>query len=475
MRSSLLLRIAGTTLAVMAGTLLVAALLTQQLIRVEHRADLDDLLRREATAVRLGLPPQLQAAQGSDGRVVPAEFDVAVQRYLALHPGSPQHLTIVTVGSRRLSTGDGPAEVIELHREGRLPAGPVGLLTTVDSPAGPVRILTAPLQVGGQDHGVVTVAGPMAPGQAQASQAFVRIGLASAIGLLLGGLLLVLALRPALRPVHDLATAARSADLRDLAVRISEPASGDEVAVMAAEFNRMLDRIQTGELQRRQLLAAVSHELRTPLAVARGHLELLETLGPDEGQTAADTAAVVRRELDRLARIVDDLAAITRGDLAAETARQPVFAPDVLTELQARLAGLDTDAQVSVKPGPPLVLLGDEDRLTQALLALVVNATTHTPPGTGVTVDAVADDHAVAFRVADSGPGIPADLAATVFEPFVTTKPDGPARASGLGLSVVKAVTEAQNGTVDLITGPDGTTVTLTLPLDDDAVEDHQA
>ena len=466
MRSSLLLRIAGTTLAVMAGTLLVAALLTQQLIRVEYRADLDGLLRREATGVRLGLPPQLQAAQGSDGRVDAAEFDVAVQRYLALHPGSPQHVTIVAVGSRSLSTGDGPAEVIEMHREGRLPAGPSGTLTTVNSPAGPLRILTAPLQIAGQDVGVVTVAGPLAPGRAQASQAFVRIALASAVGLLLGGLLLVLALQRALRPVHDLATAARSADLRDLAIRIPEPVSRDEVAVMATEFNRMLDRIQTGEQQRRQLLAAVSHELRTPLAVARGHLELLDTLGPDESHTAADTAAVVRRELDRLARIVDDLAAITRGDLAAETARQPVFAPDVLTELQARLAGLDTAAHVTVKPAPPLVLLGDQDRLTQALLALVVNASTHTPAGTPITVDAVAGDQTIAFRVTDAGPGIPADLAESVFEPFVTTKSDGPARASGLGLSVVKAVTEAQNGTVDLTTGPGGTTVTLTLPLD---------
>jgi signal transduction histidine kinase len=99
-----------------------------------------------------------------------------------------------------------------------------------------------------------------------------------------------------------------------------------------------------------------------------------------------------------------------------------------------------------VRAAPPVVLLGDEDRLTQALLALVVNATTHTPPGTPVTVDAVTSSNGVTFRVADTGPSIPPELAESVFEPFVTAKPDGPDRASGLGLSVVKAASSPRRG-----------------------------
>ena len=155
--------------------------------------------------------------------------------------------------------------------------------------------------------------GPLAPGQAQAAQVFGRIALASAAGLLVGGVLLVFALRRALQPVHDLAAAARSADLGDLDGRVPEPDTHDEVATMAREFNRMLERIGDDEQRRRQLLSAISHELRTPLAVARGHLELLEMLGPDSRQTVVDTAGIAREELDRLGRIVDDLTAITRG------------------------------------------------------------------------------------------------------------------------------------------------------------------
>ena len=465
MRSSLLVRIAAIALGVMALTLLVAAVLTQQLIRVEYRQDLDRLLKQELAEARLGLPAQIEAARGPDGVADAAEIQLAVGRYLAINPGSDRHLTVIQIGERAFSTRDGPPAAQELQREGTLPAGVTGSLATVNSALGPLRILNAPLDSDGRSVGTLTVFGPLAPGREQAGDAFARIGLASAVGLLVGGVLLVLALRRALQPVHDLAAAARSAGLRELKARVPEPATQDEVATMAREFNRMLDRISDDERRRQQLLSAISHELRTPLAVARGHLELLQTLGPDQEYSAADTADVALRELDRLGRIVDDLSAISRGDSAAQTAREPVFAPDVLEALQQRIAGLEAD-QVRVDPAPPVVLVGDEYRLTQALLNLVVNARTHTPPGTPITVDAVTEDQHIAFRVADRGPGIDPDLLPSVFDPFVTTKADGAERTSGLGLTVVKAVTEAQGGKVELVSSPSGTTVSLTFPIE---------
>lgn len=466
MRHSLYVRIASLALAILAVTMLAAALLTAQLIRVEQREDLDEVLRREVSALGLGLPDQLAEASGADGVADAAEVDVAVQRYLALHPGSQQHLTVVTLGNKTLSTQDGPPELVALDRVGGLPQGTVGRLLTVGSSAGPLRVLTADVVSQGQTVAQVSVFGPLGPGRDSAQQAFVRIGVASAVGLVLGGAVLLVALRRALRPVHELADAARSVDLRDLSSRVPEPEGRDEVSAMAGEFNRMLDRIRDDEDKRQQLLAAISHELRTPLAVARGHLELLETLGPEEGQTAADTAAIARRELDRLSRIVDDLTALNSGSDRADVEIGPVFAPDVIDALRDRVAGLGyTD--VEILDAPPVVALGDEDRLTQALLALVVNARTHTAPGTAVTVSADSVDGNVLFRVSDVGPGLAPQVADRAFEPFVTTKTLGPGRTSGLGLSVVKAVTESQGGTVDLSSGDRGTTVVLSLPIDD--------
>jgi signal transduction histidine kinase len=70
------------------------------------------------------------------------------------------------------------------------------------------------------------------------------------------------------------------------------------------------------------------------------------------------------------------------------------------------------------------------------------------------------------FEVVDEGPGIDPEVLPSVFEPFVTTRPIGAARASGLGLSVVKAITEAQGGQVKLDTGAQGTAISLSFPID---------
>jgi two-component system, OmpR family, sensor kinase len=85
-RSSLLARIAAIALSVMALTMLLAAVLTHQLIRVEYRQEMDRLLRQEMTEVRLGLPGELEAARGPDGVADAAEMELAVQRYLPTTP-----------------------------------------------------------------------------------------------------------------------------------------------------------------------------------------------------------------------------------------------------------------------------------------------------------------------------------------------------------------------------------------------------
>ena len=201
-RHSLYVRIALIALTTLAVTMLAAALLTAQLIRVEQREDLDEVLRREVTALALGLPDQLSEAAGADGTAAAAEVDIAVQRYLALHPGSQQHLTVVTLGTRTLSTQDGPPELVDLSRSDALPRGTVNRLLTVGSAAGPLRVLTTDVVSQGQAIAQVSVFGPLGPSLDSAQQAFTRIALASAIGLVLGGVVLLVALRRALLPVH---------------------------------------------------------------------------------------------------------------------------------------------------------------------------------------------------------------------------------------------------------------------------------
>lgn len=467
--AALHVRLTAVALAVMTATLVGAALATAELIRVGDRTSLDQLLLDEADLLRRDLPDLVAQQAGTDGAVSADEAALAAQAYLKLHDGSARHLVVLQTEGR-VQRSSGPAPLVRLTGAQQLPEGRAGELSTAASLEGDVRVLNTPIEAGGQQVGTALLVGSLEPGRQQARDALERIALTGGLGLLLGGAVLVVAVRRATAPLRHLARAARDVDLAALPerpVRLPGADRGDEVGVVAAEVERMLARISRDEALRRQLLAAVSHELRTPLAVAQGHLEVFELTASQQDDDAAATAAVLRRELDRLRRIVDDLTAVTRGGSADAAAVDAVFVPDLLAAVAERSRGLGL-ADVEVQPerdAPPVVVVGDEDRMVQALLNLVLNARTHTPPGTRVRVSArVRDDGWVVLDVVDDGPGMDPAVADVAFEPFVTTRDSGDQRGSGLGLSVVRAVTLAQGGRVDLATGPSGTTVSLAFP-----------
>ena len=452
-------RLAVIGVGFLAATLLVVGLLAYEMIRASGRQEVDRILRRELEAVTAGFPPMLagKAQLNAD------DLRRAASQYLAIHPGSDRHLTVFSFGGDEISTRAGPDRLVELRQDGRLPDGTLGRLTTADTPEGPVRVLAAPLAAGGVIAGRVTIAGPLHEAHDTAARSLVRMSVAGAIGLVLGGGGLVLATRRALRPVRALADTARATSGGDLEARAPEPTQQDEIGELATEFNRMLDRLRDHAEQRRRMVAAVSHELRTPLAVAQGHLEMFETLGGDHDSMVA-LVATLRAEVDRLSRIVDDLGALAHADGGPVVELQPVFAPDVFDDLRQRVAGLGLE-HVVIGEAPPVVMEADQARLAQSLLNLVVNAAVHTPGGTAVRVDALRAEGELCLSVTDNGPGIDTAIRDVVFEPFVTTRADGSGRGAGLGLAVVKTLTEAQQGTIQLDTGPTGTTVTIRLPL----------
>lgn len=455
-------RLALIGVVTLAATLGVVGVLSYEIVRVSGRQDVDRTLRQALDDVAAGFPALIDDEEA----LTPDVLRQAAQQYLAAHPGSARHLTLLAFGNDEFSTREGPELLVELREQDQLPAGRLGRLRTVDTDEGPVRVLAAPLVAGGEVIGRATIAGPLDAVRDAARKSLGRIAVAGAVGLVLGGAVLVGATRRALAPMEQLAEVARATGGGDLDARAPTPDRDDEVGALALEFNRMLERLSAHAEQRRRLLAAVSHELRTPLAVAQGHLEVFEVVGggsADPGQTDA-LVATLRVELDRLGRIVDDLGALAEGDQGLAVEMGPVFAPDVLTDLGHRLAGLGLGA-VLVGSAPPVVVEADEARLAQSLLNLVMNGVVHTPPGTRVRVEGRLDGAEMVFSVADDGPGVAPAVRDVAFEPFVTTRADGSGRGAGLGLAVVKTLTEAQSGRVELETGDAGTTVSIRLPV----------
>ena len=231
------------------------------------------------------------------------------------------------------------------------------------------------------------------------------------------------------------------------------------------------DRVQgrTRELvalnQRKDdLVASVSHDFRTPLAVIRQNLQTIARDLPDisheDLKMLVDGAARQETRLSRMCAGLLDLARLKdRGIL-----RQAVDAENVMRAVVEGLRPAADEHGVALhwKLIPPLDdVQGDADRLEQALQNLVDNALKFTPAGGSVTVTALAGDGGgVSFHVEDTGPGIPPDALAHLFEPFYQVPGAQAARpGSGLGLAIVRAVATAHGGQVQVHSRTGGGTI----------------
>jgi two-component system OmpR family sensor kinase len=177
------------------------------------------------------------------------------------------------------------------------------------------------------------------------------------------------------------------------------------------------------------------------------NLELLaEALHGDQG----DAARSALRSSRRMRRLVADLLLLARSDVGRVVSRQPVDLGQVALEAAAELGHLSGEHELSID-AHPAVVPGDHDELFRLVLNLVENALRHTPPGTAITVSTTTTttgDTAV-LTVEDHGPGVPAELAPTLFERFVRGAGDR-GGSFGLGLAIVRAVAASHGGSVVL-------------------------
>jgi signal transduction histidine kinase len=294
------------------------------------------------------------------------------------------------------------------------------------------------------------------------------------------GIVSFLIFRPTRRRLRALEDATRALGEGRTDVRADE-SGGDEVSALAATFNRMaadLDAraaaLAESDRARRQLLADVSHELMTPLAAIRGYVE---TLGMRELQIDEETRAkyldITHQETHKLEAIIGDLLDLARLEGGGDTLDfDAVLVDDLLRRVADRhrpaLIGRGVTLTTTAASDTPLIW-GDADRLEQALQNVAANAIRHTPDGGTVTLRAEPAGDRVRITVADSGPGIPPEHLAHIFDRFYkadasragTHVPSG----SGLGLSIVRAIVLRHGGEVTASNGPEGGAVfELLLP-----------
>lgn len=217
------------------------------------------------------------------------------------------------------------------------------------------------------------------------------------------------------------------------------------------------------------LLAAVSHDLRTPLAVIKtSATSLLDSSVAWSAEERIDFLHAIDEETDRLTRLVQGLLDLTKIESGAlrpnkEWSDVAEVIEDVGERLRRRAEASGHCLELGVESDLPIIAF-DYVEIAQALINLIENALTHTPPGTRVTVSARKAASAIEIAVADNGPGIPARELTRVFEKFHRLNESR--AGSGIGLAIAKGFVEANGGAIWAESRPGaGATFRFTLPL----------
>ncbi len=258
------------------------------------------------------------------------------------------------------------------------------------------------------------------------------------------------------RAVHDLGQTAYQQDSLALLAR-----RGDELGVLARDFNRMGARLQRLISSQRQLLRDVSHELRSPLARLRIALALAERATPEQRATMWPR---LEQECDRLEALIAEILALARLDADPGPASKIALLP-MLERLREDAQLLAPEQHIQLRVPEDLALDGWPDMLERALDNLLRNALRFNPPGKPLEVEADSDGHLLHLRVRDHGPGADAAHLGQLGEPFYRA-PNQDSPGHGLGLAIARRAVERHAGRLRLSNHPEGGFVaSIEVPL----------
>lgn len=448
----------AVTGSIAVGVALVAALGYIVLDR-QLGADLDRTLLRESEA--------FAAALGATAGSGASDLAATSRMYLQARSADESSGAILLVrfpDGRVLSNSDVHFEDVLTNKSRLAPATSARSFDTLQVSDRSYRVATMPLRGSSSVVAVFQAAIPMRAHSMLTGDLARALVMAGLLVTILGALLSRFVASTSLRPLHEAARTAGAVTQSSLWERVDYEGPRDDVGIMVAALNSMLDRLETGFWEQRRFLADASHELRTPLTIVRGHLDVMR----ETSQVTADqeeTLDLVMSELDRMTQLVSDLLALARLEAGPTRPQELLDLTELVDEavvkaqgLGRRLMSLDGDESLFVK--------GDHDMLLQALLNLLDNAVDHTVEGGKITVTCAAVDGSALVTVTDDGPGIPPVELERVFDRFYrsnTKRPEG--TGSGLGLAIAARLVAVHHGSLIAGNASDGGAVfTLRLP-----------
>ena len=275
----------------------------------------------------------------------------------------------------------------------------------------------------------------------------------------LGGVALLLAVlvtwalsRHLLAPVKELAKGTRALSSRRFDTRI-EVQSGDELGLLASDFNDMAQALERYERMRRQWMADISHELRTPLAILRGEIEAMLDGVRDVSRDALESLHFEVLHVSRIVHDLHDLSLIESETFrSATTGVEPLEVLDeTLRSFQIRFEQRGIDIEAGEHGGVPVSILGDADRLRQLFSNLLENTLRYAQSPGVLKVYHEITPGRLRLHFEDTGPGVPEESLHRLFDRLyrvdkARSRAEG---GSGLGLAICKSIVESFGGCIE--------------------------
>jgi signal transduction histidine kinase len=279
-----------------------------------------------------------------------------------------------------------------------------------------------------------------------------------------GTVVILIAVRGVVKPIKQLSSASREVAQGhfDISVDIKKQ---DEIGRLAADFNIMVQEINSIDRMRREFVSNVSHEIRTPITSIKGFARLINE-NAEINENVREYSNTIIQESERLIDLSSNLLRLSELDSQIiheqtefsldEQIRQVILSLETLWEVKK----IEFDLELI-----EIAYTGDEDLLRQVWLNLIQNAINFSHDGGTIKIELNKTNGKVCVKITDYGFGIPEEDVPRVFDRFYKGDTSQKSKGNGLGLSIVQKIVQTAGGTISVKSkSGKGTAVTVKLP-----------
>ena len=273
------------------------------------------------------------------------------------------------------------------------------------------------------------------------------------------------------QPIREMVQATRRYGEGDFDIRMNDYGRDDEIGELAASFNAMAESLQQTERQRREFIANISHELKTPMTTIAGYTDgiLDGTIPPERERQYLQIISDESRRLSRMVRRMLDVSQLQAMDPLKSGSHFDICESmrRVLISMEKKITdrNLDVDADI---PEEPILVLGDNDMITQVIYNLLENATKFARPVSTLYLGVTTIDGKARVTVRNLGDTIPAEELPLLFERFHKSDKSRSEDKDGvgLGLYIVKTILEQHKEKINVTSENGVTTFSFSLAME---------